>query len=357
MMHKRTQHTLLIALFSTLSLIGCANDAAKSEDKPKEGEKDEKVVALPIEVSKSFSGEIAATLTSTTTLEAEEHAVVVAKVGGIATKLFVEEGQAIKVGDALVQLDTEKLQLEKDRAEINLKKLENDLERTRQLFEKNLISSDTHDKLKFDIAAQRAAYELVKLELANATVRAPIGGVISKRMVKVGNMITMNQPVYEITDFDPLLAVVHIPERDLPKLKLNQPAIVSVDAHGNRAFPASILRISPVVDAGTGTFKVTLALSDKNGELKPGMFGRVGIMYAKHADAVLVAKESVLNEDGQTSLFVVKEEKAYRTPVQVGFIDDKNAEILAGVTSDEVVVITGQNSLKHEAKVNIVNSL
>lgn len=354
MMPKRT--SLMLLMFSALLAVSACTKHANSDESNKDKDKKE-VVSLPVEVKPAVRGDIAATLTSTSTLEAEEHAVVVAKVSGIAMKLFAEEGQVVKAGEPLVQLDTEKLQLEKERAEINLKKLESDLERTRQLFAKNLISSDIYDKLKFDYEAQKAAYELVKLELTNATVRAPIGGVVSKRMVKVGNMVTLHQAVYEITDFDPLLAVVHVPERDIPKLKRQLPAVVAVDAHPGKVFAASILRISPVVDAATGTFKVTLAVADKENLLKPGMFGRVAITYAQHQNTVLVAKESVLNEDGRTSLFVIKDNTAYRTPVEVGFVDDQHAEILAGVEHEQLIVTTGQNSLKHEAKVAITNSL
>lgn len=352
MMPNRASIILLMAS-ALLAVSACTNDA--NSDEPKKEEEKKEVVSLPVEVKPALRGDIAATLTSTSTLEAEEHAVVVAKVSGVAMRLFAEEGQKVKAGDPLVQLDTEKLQLEKERAEINLKKLESDLERTRQLFAKSLISSDVYDKLKFDYEAQKAAYELVKLDLTNATVRAPIGGVISKRMVKVGNMVALHQPVYEITDFDPLLAVVHVPERDIAKLKLQLPAMVAVDAHPSKMFSANILRISPVVDAATGTFKVTLAVTDKENLLKPGMFGRVAITYAQHQGAVLVAKEAVLNEDGRTSLFVIKDNTAYRTPVEIGFVDEKHAEILAGVDQEQLIVTTGQNSLKHEAKVAITN--
>jgi len=345
---------LAMTLTGLLALYGCSNDANSKEAGP-DGKDKKEEIALPVEVSKAATGTIAATLTSTTTLEAEEQAQVVAKISGVATRLFVEEGQFVKAGEPLLQLDTEKLQLEVARAESNLARLANDLERSKQLFQKQLISSDAYDKIKYEYDALKASSELAKLDVAYGTVRAPISGVVSKRMVKVGNMVALHQPVYEITDFDPLLAVVHVPERDIAKLKLQLPAMVAVDARPGKVFLANILRISPVVDAATGTFKVTLAVNDKENLLKPGMFGRVAITYAQHQDAILVAKEAVLNEDGRTSLFVIKDNTAYRTPVEVGFVNDKHAEILAGVDQQQLIVTTGQNSLKHEAKVAITN--
>ncbi len=344
-----------VAIAGLLSLSGCGSDANSKETGPED--KDKKAeVALPVEVSKAGTGSIAATLTSTTTLEADQQANVVAKVSGVVTRLYVEEGQQVKAGDPLLQLDTEKLQLEVARADSNLAKLANDLERSKQLFSKQLISSDSYDKIKFEYDALKASNDLAKLELAYGTVRAPISGVISKRMVKVGNMVQLNQPVFEITDFDPLLAVIHVPERELAKLHLNQPAFITVDAHRDQLYSASILRISPVIDAASGTFKVTLAVSDGKRELKPGMFGRVAVTYAKHDNAVLVDKEAVLNEDGEHAVFIVRDNKAYRTPVTTGFIDDKHIEILTGVALNDLIVSTGQNSLKHEANVQVLNT-
>ena len=344
----------LAGLLSLTQLAGCGNDANSKEA---DAEKKKEEVALPVEVSKAGTGSIAATLTSTTTLEAEEQANVVAKISGVATRLYVEEGQQVKAGDPLLQLDTEKLQLEVARAESNLARLANDLERSKQLFEKKLVSSDAYDKIKFEYDSLKASHDLAKLEVAYGIVRAPISGVISKRMVKVGNMVQLNQPVFEITDFDPLLAVIHVPERELAKLHLKQSAMITVDAHRGQFYPASILRISPVIDAASGTFKVTLAVNDAKRDLKPGMFGRVAVTYAQHENAVLVAKDAVLNEDGETAVFIVRENKAYRTPVTIGFTDDKHIEILTGVAANDVIVSTGQNSLKHEAAVQVLNTL
>ncbi|NQD37554.1 efflux RND transporter periplasmic adaptor subunit [Permianibacter sp. IMCC34836] len=351
----RLTQTLTALTLASLLLTGCGGDA-KSEEAASDGDKKkEEEVALPVEVSKASSGLITATLTSTSTLEAEEQASVVAKVSGVVTKLFVEEGQMVKAGDPLIQLDTERLQLEVARAESNLAKLASDRDRTKQLFEKKLVSSDAYDKIKFEYDSLKASHDLAKLDLAYGTVRAPISGVVSKRMVKVGNMVQLNQPVFEITDFDPLLAVIHVPERELAKLTLNQAAVITVDARRDQLYPARILRISPIIDAASGTFKVTLAVNDSKRELKPGMFGRVAVTYAQHDNAVLIAKDAVLNEDGETAVFVIRDNKAYRTPVETGFTDDKHMEILKGIAANDLVVTTGQNSLKHEASVQVLN--
>lgn len=327
-----------------------------TDAKTKEEEKDKKEdVAIPVEVAQADLGDITAKLVSTTTLEAEDQATVVAKAGGIAEKLYAEEGKYVRAGDPLLQLDTERLKLELAKAQSSLTKLSSDLERTKLLFDKKLVSSDVYDKLRYDYDSQKASFDLSRIDLEYATVRAPITGVVSKRMVKIGNMITLHQPVFEITNFDPLLAAIHVPERELAKLSIGQAANIEIDALRDQVYRAKILRIAPTIDSGSGTFKVTLAVSDDKHVLKPGMFGRVAVTYAQHNQIVLVQKEAVLTEDAQTAVFVVRDGKAYRTAVETGFTDEKHIEISKGLAAGDKIVTTGQNSLKNEAKVDVLN--
>ncbi|NKN80700.1 efflux RND transporter periplasmic adaptor subunit, partial [Weissella cibaria] len=145
------------------------------------------------------------------------------------------------------------------------------------------------------------------LQLANATITAPIDGVVSQRMVKQGNMVRINDPIFKITDFDPLHAVLHVPESEMQKLEINQPAWIRVDAQKGKVFSGWVKRISPIVDAGSGTFKVTVEVSDPEKQLKPGMFGRIGIVYADHKDTLLIDKSALIADTEVPSVFVIRE--------------------------------------------------
>ena len=91
----------------------------------------------------------------------------------------------------------------------------NELERNRRIYKKKMVSSDTFERLKFEYAAQKAAYELAQLNARYATIKAPIDGIVSERLIKVGNMVNVNQAVFKITDFDSLHAIIHVPEKEL----------------------------------------------------------------------------------------------------------------------------------------------
>ena len=122
-------------------------------------------------------------------------------------------------------------------------------------------------------------------------------------MVKVGNYIQVNQALFQIDNFDPLLAVLNVPERELNTLRADQVVNMRVDSIPDHAFEGRIQRISPVVDSATGTFRVTCEFRDASGRLKSGMFGRLEIVYAKHDDVLTIPRAALIEEDGETAVF------------------------------------------------------
>ncbi|MGH7597163.1 MAG: efflux RND transporter periplasmic adaptor subunit [bacterium] len=334
-----------------LANLGCSKD---SQSKPKNDDKAS--AAIPVEVAHVETGSIAAYFTGTATLEAEEDASVVAKVGGVVKQILVEEGVNVKAGQILAKLDDERSAVQLAQAEANLRKLENDFHRHEELFNKKLISAEVYQRAKFEHESQKAAFDMTKLEYDYAAIRAPISGVVAQRMIKVGNMVLPNTPTFRITDFDPLLAVLHVPEREMSKLRVGQPASLTVDAIAGTDFSGRIARVSPVVDPTTGTIKVTVEVRDPSRQLKAGMFGRVNIVHDVHQNALLVPKGAVLAEDAESAIFVVQDSLAYRKLVKTGYVNGAHIEILEGLKAGEKIVTTGQGSLKDSSKVEVVKN-
>ncbi len=335
------------ALLAVALLAGCGE--AKEEEKKEQ-------TAVPVEVGKVTVGPIDAAYRGTATLEAEDEATVLAKTSGVIEQILAEEGQRVAAGQVLARMETDRLRLEAARAKAEADKARENFERNTRIFEKNLISKDLYDQSRFALDAARAAYELTALTLRESEIRAPIGGVVSARYIKVGNAIQPNAQAFKITQMDTLHAHIYVPERDIHKLAPKQLATLSLDAWPEKSFKGTILRVNPVVDAATGTVKVTVAMADNQRELKPGMFGRVEILYDRRDAATLVPKDAVLTEDAAQSVFLVAGGKAKRRSIKVGYSDSYNYEVLEGLKSGDQVVTTGQANLKDDAKVHVVNA-
>ncbi|MGB1556461.1 MAG: efflux RND transporter periplasmic adaptor subunit, partial [Oceanococcaceae bacterium] len=111
-----------------------------------------------------------------------------------------------------------------------------------------------------------------------------------------------------------------------------------------------------VVDAGSGTVKVTVAMNNSDGRLRPGMFGRLQVQYDRREAALLIPKDAVLIEDASASVFTVAEGKASRRNVRLGYSNDWQYEVLEGLNEGEQVVTTGRASLKDGAPAEIVET-
>jgi membrane fusion protein (multidrug efflux system) len=346
----------LLLLMSALafSLGGCGGDNAPAADDATEEEEKEEVLPTPVELAMVRSGDISALYTGTATLEADGEAMVMAKVGGELVELLVNEGDRVEAGQPVARLDGDRLALEVKRAKANLDKTRQEYERNVELHQKGLLPAGTYEGLKYDLDALRAAYELARLELSYTTVRAPITGIISERMVKAGNTVSASQGIFAITDLEPLLAYLFVPERQFSKLKKDQKVSMTVDALPGQVFEGRVQLISPVIDPATATFKVTAELNDESEQLKPGMFGRVSIEFDTHRNVPLVPRVALLNTDVDSAVFVVEDGVAKRRSVRVGYTSDGDIEVLDGLSAGEQVVVIGQNGLKQDALVHVI---
>lgn len=318
---------------------------------------EEETVAIPVEVSKPTRGDIVAVYSGTAPIEAYAEADVIAKVAGEIREILVEEGDDVTRGQVLARLDGERLRLELNQSSANLRKLQRDFERNTDLKEKGLISSGDFDKIRYDMEALEASFNLAKLELDYTQIRAPIDGVISDRFVRLGNNISANEPAFHVTSFDPLVAYLHVPEREYRNIAKDQIVGIEIDALQGQRIIATVTRVSPIVDPQTGTFKITIEISDEARRIKPGMFGRISIVYDQHANVLQIPRSAILEDSGETSVFVVEDGKAVRKLIQTGYSNSGMIEISKGLNDDDRVVTVGQIGLKNDANVTIINAL
>lgn len=346
---RATPVAWLALLLAVAHLAGCkgaadAADDAAGSDGP----------AIPVEVTALERGDVYAIHTGTASLETDADALVVAKVGGQVVQVRVEEGDRVEAGQVLAKLDGDRLRLEMERSLANLRKLEQEYNRSVQLFERGLVSSGAFEDLKYELEALRAIYRLAQLEYSYTEIRAPIAGVVSQRHIRVGNTISVNDPAFQVTELDPLIAYIHIPEREFRRLEKGQTADLRLDAIPGLRFQARVQRISPIVDPATGTFKVTMEVPDQDGRLKPGMFGRFNIVWDKRSDVLLVPRVAIVDDDTSESVFVVSDGKAERRPIRTGYVQNGKVEVIDGLNGDEEIVVIGQSGLRDGAVVEVV---
>ncbi len=350
-MKAATSIIFLLALAA--SLTGCGVGEASVSDV----EEIRAATPVPVEVAHPFREDIYATYSATATITSDNDAPVVARVAGEVIELLVEEGQYVDKGQVLARLDAERLRLEMLAARASLKQARAEYERNVDLSKRGLISESMFDSLQYDLRALEAAYDLRSLEYGYSSIRAPISGVVAAREVKPGQHLAANDVAFRITDTSELIAYLQIPQAELAKFSAGHVASIEVASMPGKAVAATIARISPTIDTRNGTFRATAIINNDAGELAPGMFGRFTIAYEEHVAALVVPTAALINEDDESSVYVVSDGEVVRRTVETGVTADGKVEILAGLTEDDVIVVVGHSSLRDGSRVLASNEL
>ena len=344
-------HRISSAAFACVLLLSACQQGESTAE-----EDEEEVPPVPVETGTPVRGDVLAVYSGTAPIEAFAEADVIAKVEGEIREVLVEEGDEVEKGQILARLDGDRLRLELNESRARLRKMQRDFERNKDLREKGLLSEGDYEKLQYDLESLQASYNLASLELDYTQIRAPISGVISERFIKLGNTIRVNDPLYRVTSFDPLVAYLHVPEREYQQISADQPVAIDIDALADMEILAGVTRVSPIVDPETGTFKITIDIRDESRRIKPGMFGRMSIVYDRHENVLQVPRSAVMEEMGIESVYVVEDDKAVRRIVKTGYGENGMIEITDGLDDSDNVITVGQVGLKPDATVTIINA-
>jgi membrane fusion protein (multidrug efflux system) len=252
---------------------------------------------------------------------------VVPRASGIIEHIYVEEGDYVKRGQILAQIEPRRyhlnldLDLERDRAKAGLVGVEKELIKINKVYNKKLVSDDTYDKLTAQYESAKATRSLADLDLKEATIIAPISGYIAERNAKVGNLSEsfQRERMFHIVQQKQLYGIVYLPEKELSNVHKEQQASLDLTAFDGADVIAFDERISPVVDSKTGTFKVTLRVPNLDNLLKSGMFAQVKLNYDTKQNAVLLPRKASLAIDDSINVFVVKDGIANKQAGTVGY--------------------------------------
>jgi membrane fusion protein (multidrug efflux system) len=334
---------------------GDAADSEADDAKAANGDDDDEdeEEPVPIEVAELERGAIEAVLRFSSNLEAEDEVQVFSQAKRLVRELLVEEGDPVRRDQVLLRLQDEEQRSQLAKVRSQLAKAEREYERQKRLFEQELISQQAFTDAKFDYEQLQIAVADAERELGYTEVRAPIAGTVTQRLVKVGDQVQIGQHLFDVVDFDSIVARVFVPEKHLAQLRPGLQARVSTAATGDRSYVGEVDRVAPVVDPRSGTVKVTIAIGAQAG-LRPGLYVDVDLVVATHDDAILVPKRAVVYDADQMFVYRLGDERRVeRVFIEPLLTDKNNIEPSEGLEVGDQVVIAGQAGLKDEALVSL----
>lgn len=281
--------------------------------------------------------------------------------------------------------EVDQLQEQIEQAEVNLDLVQSTYERTKKLYEEDVVSRQEYDEVKTkkeevesqlssaltelekaregareeelemsraDLEQAQAELEQVKLNLDDSTVEAQADGVIARREVEEGELVSDEEPSFILIDVDPIVVVLEASEKDMVQIDENDEAEITIDAYPDQEFYGKVSQISPMADSEKRIFEIEVEIENSDNKLKPGMYANLKLQ-SKSKTEKLVIPSSALREDDneQDIVYVLEDEIVYTQEVKTGDRQGTMVEIESGLKKGDTVITNPSDKLNPGMKV------
>jgi membrane fusion protein (multidrug efflux system) len=306
-------------------------------------------------------------LSAVGSISAVQGAVVATELGGVVSQIAFENGSTSKKGDLLVQLDAsaEEAQLHSAEADVELARA--DLERSRDLAARKVISKAELDAAESKFKQKNASVDQMRSMITKKTIRAPFDGQLGIRQVNAGQMINAGQQVVSLQSLDPVFADFALPQQYFAKLSQGLEIRVTTDAMPRRVFNGKLTAVNSMVDVATRNVLVQATLANPDHVLRPGMFAKVEVVLPEKERALVIPGSAISYAPFGDSVFVIDKTKDPKTGkesqtirqqfVRVGEARGDLVSITKGLKAGDTVVGTGVFKLRNGMAVTINNDL
>jgi RND family efflux transporter MFP subunit len=329
---------------------------------------------MTVELATVTRGQISEEITVVGNLIGDATVAVAPRAAGRLQEVYVRLGDRVTRGQRIAKIEDFELQEQikqqeagQEVSQATIRQREADLalaktnvERSRSLFERQLLPKQTLDdnesrylssQAQVDLARAQAVQtkarlDELKINLANTIITSPVNGFVSRRLVDPGASVGQNAPVVDVVDITRVRLVANVVEKDLTELQTGDATRVQVDAYPGETFVGRIARVSPVLDPATRTAPIEIEVPNPDYRLKPGMYARVGITTDTIKDALLIPSDAMADLGGRRGVFQVLNDSAVFRTVQVGTEQRNLVEILGGLKEGEEVITTGARALR-----------
>jgi membrane fusion protein (multidrug efflux system) len=307
---------------------------------------------IPVETTEARAADVSSYISATANLVPENEVQVLAEWEGRVARLAAEEGQAVAAGQVLAELARGDAEIALEKAQVKAANARMAYERAQRLAAQELLATEALDKtaLEHQIAQQELAEAEWNVE--KTTIRAPFSGRVTERKVQPGQHVRPGDELFTVADFDPLVARVWLPEREVLSLAEGREVRLTLKADESVTFAGRIRRISPVVDTASGTVKVTVEAVSPPKVVRPGAFIEVDVVQETRRGAVVVPRDAVVRELQRTYVFVARGGTAEKRAVTLGLEEGPGVEAVSGVEAGERIIVAGQGGLKDGSPVH-----
>jgi membrane fusion protein, multidrug efflux system len=311
------------------------------------------VEKIPVSIDTVHLGVISENVVATGMLEASQVLNLVSETQGKIIRKYKQKGDRVAVGDVIVKVDDDVISANVITAEANFEQNEKDLERLTRLAKEDAVSK--HDLEQAGIGLKKAKADLInaRKNLSNTSIKAPISGYINNDFITVGQLLGGGSPVCEIVNNSTLKINIKITEHEVYQIKTGDLVSIRTTVFPDTKFTGRITSIAEKADA-TMKFNVEIALENSTKtHLKSGLYAEVELPV-KNKDKLIINKASIIGSMEMPVIYVVENSVAKKRSIVIGQSNDKQAEVISGLSKGELLIVSGQLNLKNGDEVKIV---
>ncbi len=312
---------------------------------------------VPIDFAVAELGTAARSVSATGTIEPIRAVGINSQLSGALTSVHVEEGSAVQAGAVLARLDSREVEAQLASAEASLELARRTAQRSEQLREQQIVTAAEYDRDQAALTAALATRDQLKARVGFATIRAPIAGVITEKLVERGDVVGTQTPLFTIADRSTLVVRVQISELDVTALNTGDPVEVLVDAHPDRTFRGRIRRVFPSANPESRLVPVEVALTGGDARiLTMGFLARTRFQLAPRENVLMIPATALIETAGQPAVYLLRGTTVTRRTVERGEAYQGRVEVRNGIEVGDSVVVAGQNNLRDGAAVRVVRT-
>jgi membrane fusion protein, multidrug efflux system len=284
------------------------------------------------------------------TAHANESVDISSKTSNIVTAVHFRDGERVRQGQVLVQLDDATARADVAAAQATLTESESQYNRSRELLSTQALSKSQFDQLEATLKANRARLQAAQARLQDTVIRAPFSGRVGLRRVSVGTLISPGDVITTLDDTSIIKLDFSVPENFLATLREGLSVRATAPAFPGRSFAGKVASIDSRVDVNTRSVTVRALLTNEDGALKAGMFLNVSLAKDER-EAIVIPEEALTPEAEKQYVFIVADGKALRREVRIGGRRPGSVEVLSGLNAGERVVVEGTQKIRDGAPV------
>lgn len=285
-------------------------------------------------------------------IDANESVVLKSEISGLVTGIYFKEGTQVTKGSVLVKINDRDLQAQLQEAITKQKLSGTNENRAKQLLEKGAISQEEYDTSLADSRSLQSQSQLVRAQLAKATIRAPFSGRIGLRSISEGTYITPSTVIANLVSTNPIKITFSIPEKYAGQIKSGSTITFTTDGSAKEN-TGKVYAIEPGINAATRTLQIRALAPNVDNALLPGSFAKIKLALNTLQNAILIPNQAVVPVLKGKIVYIQKNGKAKEVKVEAGTRTDENIVITSGLNVGDTVLTTGSMALKQDAPVKV----